>query len=67
MLEHKNKLIKGFARDYNLSKLVYFEEHSTAMDAIRREKQLKNWRRQWKIDLIESLNPHWNDLCDLVE
>ena len=67
MLEHKNKIFRGFARDYNLSKLIYFEEYDTAMDGIRREKQLKRWNRQWKIDLIESINPYWHDLCDLVE
>ena len=67
MLEHKNRTFYGFARNYNLSKLIYFEEHNTAFDAIRREKQLKNWKRQWKVDLIESINPHWNDLCDLIE
>jgi len=60
--EHKNKLIEGFTKKYNLTKLVYFETFTRIEDAIRREKQLKNWHRQWKINLIESLNKEWKDL-----
>ncbi len=60
--EHKNKLIEGFSKKYNLNKLVYFESCSEIKDAIKREKQLKNWHRDWKINLIESMNPQWNDL-----
>jgi len=60
--EHKNKLIEGFIKKYNLTKLVYFELFSDAESAIRREKQLKNWHRQWKINLIESANKEWKDL-----
>ena len=62
MFEHKNKLIKGFTKKYSLDKLVYFELFQYANDAIKREKQLKNWNRQWKIDLIEKDNIEWNDL-----
>lgn len=54
--EHKNKLIDGFTKKYNISKLVYFEVYTSIEDAIKREKQLKNWHRQWKINLIESSN-----------
>ena len=62
MYEHKNKLIEGFTSKYNLNKLVYFEQFQYVNDAIRREKQFKNWNRQWKIELIEKDNPDWNDL-----
>jgi len=62
MFEHKNKLVEGFSKNYNLDKLVYFEQFQYVNDAIKREKQLKNWNRQWKIDLIEDDNDDWNDL-----
>ncbi len=62
LYEHKNKLIEGFAKKYNLTKLVYFETFNRIEDAIRREKQLKNWHRKWKINLIESINKEWKDL-----
>lgn len=60
--EHKEKLIEGFSKKYKLNKLVYAEEYQTPQDAIAREKQLKNWHRDWKINLIESINPQWNEL-----
>jgi putative endonuclease len=59
---HKNKLIDGFSKKYNLTKLVYFEIFNNINDAIKREKQLKNWHRQWKINLIELKNKEWIDL-----
>ena len=62
--EHKNKLIDGFTKKYNLAKLVYYELINDADSAIKREKQLKNWHRQWKVNLIESLNKEWKDLSD---
>jgi putative endonuclease len=60
--QHKEKLIPGFTQKYNVTKLVWFEPHATVRAAISREKEIKSWRRAKKIDLIESLNPHWNDL-----
>jgi len=60
--EHKNKLIKGFSAKYNLKKLVYFEETSDINSVITREKQLKNWHRVWKINLIKKENPNFIDL-----
>ncbi|GGH43870.1 excinuclease ABC subunit C [Mangrovimonas yunxiaonensis] len=63
MFEHKNKLRAGFTKKYELDKLVYFEQFQYVNDAIKREKQLKNWNRQWKIDLIEKDNGKWNDLA----
>lgn len=62
--EHKNKTIKGFSSKYNLKKLVYFEETSDINSAIVREKQLKNWHRDWKINLIKSINPNFEDLSE---
>ena len=60
--EHKNKLIDGFTKKYDITKLVYYESCSSIDVAIRRERQLKNWHRQWKINLIESINQDWKDL-----
>lgn len=62
LYEHQNKLVDGFTKRYNLNKLVYFEEYSEIEMAIAREKQLKGWVRRKKNDLIESVNPSWNDL-----
>jgi putative endonuclease len=60
--EHKNDLIDGFTKKYQIHKLVYFESTSDINAAIAREKQLKAWKRHWKIDLIEEENPDWEDL-----
>lgn len=60
--EHKNKLIEGFTKKYNISKLLYFEEFNNIQEAIQREKQLKHWNRAWKIELIETKNPIFEDL-----
>jgi len=60
--EHKNNIVKGFTQKYNLHKLVYFETGSEILGAITREKQLKKWKRQWKINLIEEENKEWRDL-----
>lgn len=60
--EHKNKLIDGFTKRYNITKLVYYELFGEAALAISREKQLKGWLRKRKIELIESMNPEWKDL-----
>ena len=59
--EHKNGEVRGFTQRYKLNKLVYFEEYPNMTDAIRREKQLKNWHRDWKLNLIKSVNPSFND------
>lgn len=60
--QHKDKLVKGFTQKYNVDKLVYFEEYNDISRAIAREKQLKNWQRAWKDELIEKDNPNWIDL-----
>lgn len=62
--EHKNGIIKGFTKKYNLDKLVYFEQTTDINAAILREKRLKKWNRDWKIKLIESINPEWKDLSE---
>lgn len=59
---HKQDLIDGFSKRYGVHRLVYLEHHHTMDEAIRREKQLKRWRRAWKVALIEQTNPGWNDL-----
>ncbi len=60
--EHKHKVVPGFTARYGVHRLVWFEPHETAESAIRREKQMKEWRRTWKIEIIECANPHWVDL-----
>ena len=60
--EHKNKVVEGFTEKYNVDKLVYFETTDSIESAIKREKQLKNWHRQWKINLIKENNPDFRDL-----
>jgi putative endonuclease len=62
--EHKTKVAPGFTRKYDVTKLVYFEIFDDAMSAIEREKELKKWRRDWKIRLIEENNPAWADLYE---
>ena len=62
--QHKNKLVPGFTSRYNLTRLAYYEEFVYPDAAIAREKEIKGWRRSKKIQLIESMNPHWNDLAE---
>jgi len=66
IFEHKEKLVKGFTEKYNVKKLVYFEETNSIEEAISREKQLKKWNREWKVNLINKLNPKWKDLYDEI-
>jgi putative endonuclease len=64
--EHKEKLIDGFTKEYNVHVLVYYEQHNEIEEAILREKQMKKWNRQWKIRLIEENNPEWKDLYEEI-
>ncbi|WP_226789122.1 GIY-YIG nuclease family protein [Polaribacter porphyrae] len=64
MFEHKNKLVEGFSSRYNLDKLIYFEAYQFINDAIKREKNIKKWKREWKINLIVEDNPDWKDLSE---
>ena len=60
--QHRNHSAKGFTSKYRLTHLVYFELYGDMFEAIKREKDLKNWKRIWKIELIENANPNWDDL-----
>ena len=62
--EHKNKLVEGFTKKYNVDKLVYFEETNDVNSALAREKEIKKWRREKKNNLVSAMNPHWNDLSE---
>ncbi len=62
--QHREGLVEGFTSRYGLTHLVYYETFPLIADAIRREKNLKGWHRQWKIELIESTNPQWRDLYE---
>ena len=62
--QHKEGLIEGFTKRYKVCKLVYYEVFRSANGAINREKQIKKWNRQWKVNLIEEHNPNWEDLWD---
>ena len=60
--QHRTKATKGFSFKYNVNKLAYFESHNEIQEALKREKQIKSWRRQWKVELILRKNPLWKDL-----
>ena len=60
--EHRESVTKGFTSAYGCRRLVWYEEHDSIGTAIQREKSLKRWYRQWKIDLIKTINPEWRDL-----
>jgi putative endonuclease len=62
--EHRNGLVAGFTRRYGVKRLVYFEQYDDPVTAIQREKNIKHWSREWKIDLIVASNPQWRDLYD---
>ena len=64
--EHKNKMIDGFTKKYSVDKLVYFEMYNDIRNAIEREKNMKKWKREWKIELIEKDNPNWDDLYNTL-
>ena len=66
MYEHRNGLIEGFTKKYNLKTLIYYEMFQDIDKAIAREKILKDWHRDWKIRLIEKTNPEWKDLFDSI-
>jgi putative endonuclease len=66
IFEHREGSVEGFTKRYNVKMLVYYERHETVPLAIQREKNIKHWPREWKIDLIISLNPEWRDLYDEI-
>ena len=60
--EHKNDMMEGFTKRYDVHQLVWYELHENMESAIEREKRLKEWKRKWKLELVESTNPNWPDL-----
>ena len=64
--EHRENMVEGFSKKYNVKMLVHYEEHATMPLAIQREKNIKHWVRKWKIELIEKSNPDWNDLWEEI-
>jgi putative endonuclease len=64
--EHRDGIVPGFTKTYNVKMLVYFEEHESLLEAIKREKQVKRWARSWKIELIRAKNADWRDLFDEI-
>ncbi len=64
--QHREHLAAGFTDKHNITQLVYYELHSSMEEAIRREKQIKKWRREWKLRLIEESNPYWLDLWNNI-
>ncbi len=66
VFEHKNNLIDGFTKKYNVHKLVYYDYTTDVYQAISREKQIKGWTRKKKNELVESFNPKWKDLYDEI-
>ena len=64
--EHQTNLVEGFTKRYGVHTLVWFEQHETMESAIAREKAIKEWKRRWKLDLIEQQNPEWRDLYEDV-
>jgi len=64
--EHKNDMVEGFTKRYSVHQLVWYEIHESMKSAIEREKRFKEWKRKWKLELIESGNPNWKDLFDTI-
>ena len=64
--EHRTKAARGFSSQYNITRLVWFEIYDDPISAISREKQLKKWKRNWKVQLIEARNPKWEDLYQSI-
>jgi putative endonuclease len=64
--EHKNNMVEGFTKRYDVHQLVWYELHETMESAIQREKQIKEWKRKWKLELIERANPNWRDFYQVI-
>ncbi len=64
--EHKNHVVLGFTQKYGVTNLVWYELHDSMENAILREKRIKEWKRSWKINLIQDMNPNWDDLYDSI-
>ncbi|MBN1626038.1 MAG: GIY-YIG nuclease family protein [Deltaproteobacteria bacterium] len=64
--QHKNSVVEGFSKRYDLHHLVWYEPHENMESAITREKKMKKWNREWKVKLIEKMNPDWKDLYETI-
>ena len=64
VFEHKSKSVEGFSKKYDIDRLLYYEEHGDIQEAILREKRIKKWNREWKVNLIKTVNPTMKDLYD---
>jgi len=64
--EHKNGFVEGFTKKYGVKQLVWYEEHGSIISAIEREKRIKRWHRDWKVNLIQAMNPQWDDLYEKI-
>ena len=64
--EHRNGLAEGFSKQHDLHRLVWYEVHEEIVPAITREKSIKKWRRSWKVNVIQAMNPSWDDLYDSI-
>jgi putative endonuclease len=64
--EHKEKIVEGFTSKYNVNQLVYYEHFEDYWAAAKREQNIKEWKRRWKLELIEKINPDWKDLYELL-
>ena len=64
--EHKNIMVEGFTKQYAVHQLVWYELHESMESAIEREKRLKEWKRKWKLELVEGINPNWHDLYHTI-
>ena len=64
--EHKNDFVEGFTKRYRVHNLVWYEIHESMESAISREKAIKKWKRAWKVELIEKVNPYWSDLYSQI-
>jgi len=66
VFEHREEFVSGFSKEYGVKRLVWYEVHADIMQAITREKQIKKWNRDWKVNLIQKSNPDWRDLYDEI-
>jgi len=64
--QHKNDLVEGFTKRYRVHLLVWYEQYPSMLSAIKREKQMKEWKRKWKLEVIERMNPTWEDLYSRI-
>jgi putative endonuclease len=64
--EHKSGLVEGFSRKYDVNRLVWYEQHASIVEAIAREKRIKRWHRDWKVNLVQAINPNWDDLYEKI-